>query len=280
MTLFSRLLIGIAAFATAAPAFAADYDPPIVVDQAPEYQPVEIGNGWYLRGDVGYAVRTSTGPVTYRTFTAPNIYGAAAFDTEAITTGFNYGVGAGYRFTDYLRADATIERINGRFAGTTTSATPCLPTAPYVGTTCRSEDASSFVGGVGMVNAYADLGTISGFTPYVGAGVGLAYLRWNSLTNTTYCVDGGTVCPAGLIDVTNHTGYANWRMTWALMAGMSYDMSKNTKIDFGYKYRSVAGGNMFNFDAASIAAGASGVQGTDGGFSQHEIKVGLRYELW
>ena len=37
---------------------------------------------------------------------------------------------------------------------------------------------------------------------------------------------------------------------------------------------------MFQFDAASVAAGASGVQGTDSGFSQHEFKVGLRYELW
>ncbi|MFZ1775331.1 MAG: outer membrane beta-barrel protein [Rhizobiaceae bacterium] len=280
MTQFKRIFLGAAALFAATPALAADYDPPIVVDQAPEYQPVEIGNGWYLRGDVGYAVSVSTGTVSYRTFTAPNTYGAAVFDTARISTGLNYGVGFGYRFTDYLRADFTGERINGRFAGTTTSATPCLPTAPYVGTTCRSEDASSFVGGAAMVNAYADLGTISGFTPYVGAGAGLTYLRWNSLTNSTFCVDGGVVCPAGLIATTAHDGNASWRFTWALMAGMSYDMTKNTKLDFGYKYRRVSGGNMFQFDAASVAAGASGVQGTDSGFSQHEFKVGLRYELW
>src|SRR6185312_8038932 len=36
-------------------ALAADYDPPIYVDQAPDYRPVEVGSGWYLRGDVGYA---------------------------------------------------------------------------------------------------------------------------------------------------------------------------------------------------------------------------------
>lgn len=64
------------------------------------------------------------------------------------------------------------------------------------------------------------------------------------------------------------------------MAGFSYDVTKNTKIDVGYKYRHIGGGDMFAFDAASAAAGATGVQGTDGGFSQHEIRVGLRYEIW
>ncbi len=40
-----------------AAALAADYDPPIYVDEAPEYVPVEVGSGWYLRGDVGYAFK-------------------------------------------------------------------------------------------------------------------------------------------------------------------------------------------------------------------------------
>ena len=64
------------------------------------------------------------------------------------------------------------------------------------------------------------------------------------------------------------------------MAGLSYDVSKNTKLDFGYKYRRISGGNMFAFDTATATAGATGVQGRDGGFSQHEVRFGLRYEIW
>jgi len=41
------------------PAQAADYDPPVYVDQAPDYQPVEVGSGWYLRGDVSYLAQKS-----------------------------------------------------------------------------------------------------------------------------------------------------------------------------------------------------------------------------
>ena len=58
LTMKPVLRIALALFAVGlAPlhALAADYDPPIYVDEAPEYQPVEIGSGWYLRGDVGYA---------------------------------------------------------------------------------------------------------------------------------------------------------------------------------------------------------------------------------
>ena len=53
MTQFKRIFLGAAALFAATPALAADYDPPPLLEPAPEYQPVEIGNGWYLRGDGG-----------------------------------------------------------------------------------------------------------------------------------------------------------------------------------------------------------------------------------
>jgi opacity protein-like surface antigen len=284
MTHLSRLLLA-ATVLVAPSAFAADYDPPIVVDEAPEYQPVEIGSGWYLRGDIGYGMGVATGTATYRTYdSATATYSDNSFATSAISTGFNGGIGFGYRFTDYLRADATVDYLRGRFDGTTVSATPCLdPIANpgYASTTCRSEDSATFEALSPMVNAYADLGTYAGFTPYLGAGVGLAFVRWNDLTNEQYCVDGGAVCPApAYIGATTHAGESSWRFAWAAMAGVSYDVSKNTKIDVGYKYRHISGGNMFGFDSATASAGATGVQGKDGGFSQHEVRVGLRYEIW
>jgi len=284
MTLISRFVFA-AALVAAPSALAADYDPPIVVDQAPEYQPVEIGSGWYLRGDVGYAVAVSNGGVDYRTYNSTTAtYTDATFATARISSAFGAGVGFGYRFTDYLRADATIDYLRGDFAGTTVSATPCLdPVANplYLNTTCRSEDGSSFEALAPMLNAYVDLGTYAGFTPYAGAGAGFAYLRWNDLSNATYCVDGGAVCPApAYIGTTTHGGLSDWRFAWSVMAGFAYDLSANLKLDVGYKYRQISGGDMFAFDAVTAAAGATGPQGHDNGFSQHEVRVGLRYELW
>ena len=49
-----RILILAIAVGLPPSAFAADYDPPIVVDQPVEDVPVEVGSGWYLRGDIGY----------------------------------------------------------------------------------------------------------------------------------------------------------------------------------------------------------------------------------
>ena len=72
----------------------------------------------------------------------------------------------------------------------------------------------------------------------------------------------------------------SWRFTYALMAGLAYDVSKSMKVDLGYRYRHIDGGSMFQFDPATMAAGASGTQGSDPGFDTHEVRLGLRYSLW
>ena len=282
MTLTMRIALAVAAGASMplTPALAADYDPPIYVDQAPEYVPVEIGSGWYLRGDVGYILKDRTGNVDYRTFdaTPPGTYSDYSFATRAIDTDFTFGGGFGYHFNDWLRADATVEGFRGDFNGTTTMPAPCSGAMP-AGTTCRSEDSAKFSAIGIMANAYADLGTYAGFTPYVGGGLGYSLIRWGDLDGSAYCV--GAACPTtAAVGTSLHGGEDNWRFTYALMAGVAYDISKNLKLDVGYKYRHIQGGDMFGWNAADSAAGASGVQGRDKGFDTHEVKVGLRYDLW
>ncbi|MDN2565357.1 porin family protein [Aquibium sp. A9E412] len=280
------LLASAAGLALAAPAMAADYDPPLVdydppvYEQAPEYVPVEIGSGWYLRGDIGYSLKTKAhGDFTYRTYDpVAGTYGADRFDTARLADDFSFAVGFGYAFTDWLRADVTAERFGTSFTGTTTSPAPCLPDPAYAGTTCRSEDGADMTAYAAMLNAYVDLGTYVGITPYVGAGAGVSYVDWDTLNSGIYCAGAG--CPAAYVADASHPGEASWRFTYALMAGLAYDVTDNLKVDLGYKYRRVADGAMFGFDAATAAAGASGTQGRDPGFSQHEVRVGLRYELW
>lgn len=276
MKIAARIALLLAASAVL-PGFAtaADYDPPVIMDEAPEVVPVEVGSGWYLRGDLGYSVANKTGTYSYRTFDGMGGYGASTFTDAEVKKDLSYGIGFGYHFNDMLRADLTVDRMNTRFEGSTFSAFPCTPA--LAGTSCRSEDGADLDMYSIMASGYVDIATVAGFTPYVGAGAGYTKVNWKGLENSTYCVG----CAGnGLVSVTNHPGANDWRFTWQAMAGVAYAVTKNLKLDLGYRYRQVEKGDMFGWDRASAAAGASGVQGFDGKLQQHEVRLGLRYDLW
>ena len=81
-----RILMAAIAAGSAAlplPALSADYDPPIVVDQPVEEVPIEVGSGWYLRGDIGYNFQVDAdGDFDYRTFDAlTGVYSDNTFAT-------------------------------------------------------------------------------------------------------------------------------------------------------------------------------------------------------
>jgi len=275
MRMSLRILLPLAVLVPFA-ANAADYDPPIVIDDPAEYVPVEIGSGWYLRGDVSYVFNKSIGNVDYTTYDSVALtYSPASFASSDLDTDFAWGAGFGYRFTDYFRADATVDGYRADFSGTTTSAEPCVAD-PAVDTSCRSTNGSEVSAISVMANGYVDLGTYVGFTPYAGAGIGYSFVSWGDLNDTTYCVDGVAACASPLsVDSTSHGGDDGWRLTYALMAGVAYDVSQNFKIDVGYKFRSIDGGDMFGWDSPQTFG-----DGASGSLDTHEIKVGLRYELW
>ena len=274
MNLTLRIALSLAAFGPFAAAHAADYDPPIVIDEAAEYVPVEVGSGWYLRGDVGYIFDASIGQVDYQTFDGL-VYEPASFSSQSIDTDFSWGGGFGYRFTDYLRADATIDGFRADFNGTTTSAEPCLAD-PAIDTSCRSENGSEVSAVSVMANGYVDLGTYVGLTPYLGAGLGYSYLSWSNLNDTTFCVNGVAACAAVTpVGGTSRGGENGWSFTYALMAGVAYDLTQNFKLDVGYKYRNIDGGDMFGWDSPQTLG-----DGSHGNIDTHEVRMGLRYELW
>jgi len=255
--------------------YAADYDPPIFVEEADEYVPVEVGSGWYLRGDVGYIFDSGIDGVDYTAFDGVDDV-SASFASASIDTDFAWGGGFGYRFTDYFRADATVDGFRADFNGTTSSDETCIG-LPDDDTTCRSENSSEVSAVSVMANGYVDLGTYVGFTPYVGAGAGMSYVSWSNLDDTTYCVDGAVddCTIVGAVGGSSHPGENGWRFTYALMAGVAYDISKNFKVDVGYKYRSIDGGDMFGWDSDETFG-----DGSHGNIDTHEVRLGLRYELW
>lgn len=283
--LTASLVLSLAPMATL---HAADYDPPLVIEQAPEYAPeyvpVEIGSGWYLRGDVSYSISTSlSGAVENRLFNPQTAtYTNSRFDTPTFDSDFGYGIGVGYQFFDWLRADATVDTQRISFGGSTMVGQACVPPASgdrsYAGTTCRTSDSADASTWSFMANGYADLGTVAKFTPYVGAGAGMTLINWSNLSKQNYCQ--GALCPTSNAGVASYSGQSDWRFTWQLMAGMAYDVTQNLKLDLGYRYRRIAGGSMHGWDVTNSTLGATGNSASDDGYSQHTVNVGLRYSLW
>lgn len=286
MKQFPRCAFPVAAIAVMAvpAAEAADYDPVLypAAEVVEEYVPVEIGSGWYIRGDLGYSLSTNGSVSTYRTF-AGGVYGSDSFDTGDIDSDFSISVGAGYIFNEWLRADATIDVFRGDFTGSTSAPAPCpgIATVPADDTTCASSDTADYYAYTLMANGYVDLGTFVGFTPYVGGGVGVTWVNWRDLNSTIFCVDGAIdLCPGAASASTTSPGLTEARFTYSLMAGAAYDITDTLKLDVGYRYQKIDGGDFFGFGAATAAAGASGVQARDNGLESHQIRVGLRYEIW
>ncbi|GAB5506031.1 MAG: porin family protein [Rhizobiaceae bacterium] len=240
----------------AAPALAADiYEPPIVEAPPPIYnEPIPVEHsfgGWYIRGDIDYHLSTFRG-ANYITYGTPG--GLGRFDFGNLRGAFSGGLGVGYKINKWFRADLTADYFfRSSFTGQTSGVCPG-------GGACTSVDTSGYSAIVAMANAYVDLGTWHKITPYVGAGIGGARLKWDTLNNTV----GGTT--------TSHTGATSWRFAWAVMAGASYCINPNWAVDVGYRYMRISGGRMFEY---APQAGP----GFDAGIDVHEGRAGVRYQF-
>ncbi|MDX3929162.1 MAG: porin family protein [Shinella sp.] len=228
---------------------------------------------WYIRGDIGYAPWIGEGNPDLRTYQpggAPAT--GASFDSARFSEPFSFGAGVGYQFGDMFRADLTAEYFRGDMTGG--SGASC---AGGGGTCGFSHDADYDAFAI-MANGYVDLGTLAGFTPYVGAGVGATYLDWGDVAGR--CRQGAGGCADENRVSGSLPGLGDWRFTYALMAGASYDLSDRVKLDLSYRFSDIAGGDMFGYDTTERALGASGAKGKDDGFQRHEFRVGLRVSLW
>ena len=131
-----------------------------------------------------------------------------------------------------------------------------------------------------MANAYVDLPKMGMVTPYLGAGLGAAYVKYDTWKTQEVC----SICTY----TSDKDGLDSWRFAMALMAGVSYDLTDQLKLDLGYRYLRVNGGKAYGYDAADRSTnpfgnaegpGATGTQAKDNGFNIHTVRAGLRYEF-
>ena len=254
----------------ASPALAFDLPPPV---EAPEYTgTIANVDGWYIRGDLGYNASIKGGDPTYKTFdfkaktTTTN-----TFDASRLSSNFSVNAGGGYQFNDYLRSDLTLDYFQTSFKGDG-EWEPCAPN----GLSCKHKGQDMTALSL-MANGYVDLGTYAGFTPYLGAGAGMSYVKWGDVD---YYYSNSKKLKGLDPDMIPREGAASWRFTYALMAGTSYDLTDRMKLDLGYRFSQIGGGDMFQFNGFENALGAYGAKAKDKGFTRHEFRTGLRLTNW
>jgi opacity protein-like surface antigen len=198
----------------------------------------EFGSGWYLRGDIGYRFHNDFDRA--RNLDPPPQVRNPDFDNNT----WVFGAGVGYKM-DWFRADLTFD---------------VSTTAKFdANSVIRDNDFRAKIDTVtGLVNAYGDLGTWSGFTPYVGGGVGFARLK----------ADGFRIPSQHAGE--SHSG-ESWNLAWAAMAGVSYRVSANFVIDAGYRH--------INMGDAWTSVDRERNRLSVKNLSSDEIRVGFRYTI-
>ena len=234
----------IAAFAFVASAHAADPAgswrpaPPPEADGPSPFR--QLMSGWYLRGDVGF--RWNSGGVSSNNVTS-----------EKYTTSYDGTFGFGWKY-QWFRGDLTYDRSGPTRVNVTT-------TAPTNQPQFTAKISSQTV----LANGYIDFGTWGGFTPYLGAGVGIARLKSVDYVDTT---DSPTH-PNNATGVTSRGSQQNF--AWAAMAGVSYQVTQNWLIDVGYRYLSM--GNVPSSEGAGTRTNAAVFKSQ----TASEARIGFRY---
>ena len=276
----------------------------------PDYAP-----SWYFRIDAGIGMVSDPdftesgytyGDIVNGRNGYPGVSGPVLQDLDPtwFTSDFSnlstFGAGVGYYLGGGWRMDATIEKRSNDQAyiqGTETWDSHSYyddPANPIVGidtygtnangnailvdrlTTLTVSDRIDIDGTVWMANAYYDLGSRRGFTPYIGAGVGFVWNEFDRTHTTTLeSCDNENPCGGSTTEytATASTNANKISLAAAAMAGFSYDISDITAVDVGYRYLFLGGTNF--------VMGINGVESriSIGDQHVHQVRAGLRFNV-
>ena len=250
-------------------AIAADLDPPAPII---EHKPVAaVGGGFYLRGDIGYSIWNDP-DLEFQNDVAGF---SSPFDGEDSDNALVIGGGIGYKFKKYLRIDLTADHRSNKDINSTIECGACVA-FPTIGERTLNGDTTLDLSTF-FANAYLDAGTFSGFTPYIGGGVGFAYLDYGTFisSNNPTAANAPGAAQAEL-DSANPSGLENQifagesdvAFAWNLQAGASYDLTDNLALDGSYRYVRINGGDIAQTDVGPV---------TSDNLDGHEFRIGLRY---
>ncbi|MBB3996930.1 outer membrane protein [Aureimonas pseudogalii] len=240
--------------ATASLAAAAD------IQSAPEISVSAAPARFYVRADLAYDLRSDldlSGSVATPAGSVP-----AGLGMGHVDEGLAGGLGLGFQAVDWLRADATV-----RYSEPDVDFS--VPVLCLSAALCGASRAPGEVRAVELMgNVYADLGTVAGFTPYLGGGLGAVHLSYG---DGAFDLGGAGAAPVA--------GQQSWRFAYALSAGVAYDVTPAMALDLGYRYLDVEGGEASSFAVPTPGLTGFETSGHDDGFDRHSIQIGLRYRF-
>ncbi|NJO53753.1 MAG: porin family protein [Bacteroidales bacterium] len=248
------VLAGVLALAPGA-AWAADM--PALLERAPI---IEDFGGWYLRGDIGMT-NQRLGDFSFPMSPTTHL---DVLDEGGFESGWLFGLGVGYQFNSWLRADLTGEyrgatgftRLDRYFDPT---ATPTQGTNDY--TANKSE-------WLFLANAYVDLGTWWSITPFIGAGIGTAEVTIDNYNDLNILANGGGYAAS----------HSQWNFAWALHAGLAYHVTPGFTVELAYRYLSLGDGktgDVINYNGTNERYNPT----TFHDLTSHDVKFAVRWAL-
>jgi len=174
-----------------------------------------------------------------------------------------YGLGIGYKRNHWLRFDLTGEyRGDAVFLG--------QDRAPNAGSDTglqTNEYTADIRSWLGLANAYWDICTWHGFTPYVGAGIGFATFTVDGLKDVNVPVNGVA------FGATN----TSTNFAWAIHAGVAYDVTDRFVVDLAYRYADLGDAKSGVVTAYDGTDQYSGLHIRD--ITSNDLLLGVRYKL-
>lgn len=255
-----------------ASAQAADYTPPPVVEAPDPVVPsISIGGNWYLRGDVGVSVIGKSAALSHATVTAAG----GRFIKEDFGAAGMIGVGVGYRFNKWMRFDGTIEfrgshSINAIDEYSFNCGALTSGSCSGGGTITRNNFWNANISStVLMANAYADLGTYYGLTPFIGGGIGASYNFMSGVRDHD---------PSDLGGAGFGPDKGKWNFAWALSAGLGYEINERLTLEASYRYMhlgSAESGRMTCLPARTCNGNRLKVKN----LRAHDMRLGMRWNF-
>jgi opacity protein-like surface antigen len=258
-------------------AYAADLGGPSMRSNGAAANPLTpvIGRHFYVRGDVGIG-RHSLGSFSQSEL-ATN---GGSFISQSIGDTVIIGAGLGVQVDRRFRVDLT-----GEYRSTSTvkaldnlSAALSDPDGSLQANTLYHGNLSTYVG---LLNGYVDLFNWRGFTPYVGAGIGIARVALSDFTTTSSATFTETETGLQANQLSNGVAGSATKtnLAWALMIGTSYDLSQNAKLDLGYRYLNMGRGASATSGVIDCVCGPSAGPLKISDLESHEFRIGVRWSL-
>jgi opacity protein-like surface antigen len=219
---------------------------------------IEEYGGWYLRGDIGMTNQMVGSLYNVLFDTTVNL----AIRDKNFEAGMLFGLGIGYRHNSWFRWDLIGEyRGETGFHGFDTYGGP--PATSYNNYTAKKSE------WLLMWNAYLDLGTWKGITPFVGAGIGASRVGIYSFRDIG-------IGPGPVDTAAYAPSDTKWNLAWALHAGLAYDVTPNFTIELAYRYIDLGdgrSGDIIAFDGTNAIVNPMHFRN----ITSHDVKVGVRW---